>query len=213
MKAEHIKLLVSSGTGPAECKRAVSLVVKEMLLEARESGLTVSTAFDETSEDGVSSSALITVLGEGSAEFSQQWLGTIKWVCPSPFRSNHRRQNWFVGVFLLKDTDVSSLEIKNSDLKFDCFRAGGPGGQHQNTTDSAVRVTHLPSGISAVCRDGRSQHRNKKLAIERLSDVFFLKSLQRQSNENKQIFQLHKTLERGNPVRCFKGAKFKEIKK
>ncbi|GAA6210466.1 peptide chain release factor H [Hyphomicrobiales bacterium 4NK60-0047b] len=213
MKAEQIKLLVSSGSGPAECKRAVSLVVKEMLAEARESDLVVSTTFNETSKGEDPSSALITVLGEGSAKFSEQWLGTIKWVCPSPFRPNHKRQSWFVGVFLLKDTDVSSLDIKNSDLKFDCFRAGGPGGQHQNTTDSAVRVTHLPSGISAVCRDGRSQHRNKKLAIERLTDVFFLKSLQRQSNENKQIFQLHKTLERGDPVRCFKGVKFKEIKK
>jgi peptide chain release factor len=213
MKTEQIKLLVSSGTGPAECKRAVSLVVKEMMEAASESGLNVSTIFIETSKEEDPSSALITVSGEGSIEFSEQWLGTIKWVCPSPFRANHKRQNWFVGVFLLKDTDVTSFEIKPSDLKFDCFRAGGPGGQHQNTTDSAVRVTHLPSGISTVCRDGRSQHRNKKLAVERLSDVFFLKSLERQGNENKQIFQYHKTLERGNPVRCFKGVKFNEIKK
>jgi len=209
---EQIKLLISSGTGPAECRRAVALVIKQMVSEANESCFKVSTTFNDGSLNDDPSSALLTVSGEGNVKFSQQWVGTIKWICSSPFRSNHKRQNWFVGVFLLEETDVASLELKQEDLKFDCFRAGGPGGQHQNTTDSAVRVTHLPSGVSVVCRDGRSQHRNKAQALERLRDVFFLNSIKRQGDEKKQQYGLHKVLERGNPIRCFKGAKFKEIK-
>ena len=211
MNEIFVKLLISSGMGPAECRRAVVLVVEQMSKEAEQRGFQVSSVLNCGLSGGDPSSVLLTITGEGSATFAHEWIGTIKWSCPSPFRSNHKRQNWFVGVFRLYDEDFDLVEINSLDLKFDCFRAGGPGGQHQNTTDSAVRVTHLPTGVSAVCRDGRSQHRNKAQAIEKLKDVFFLNSLQKRSDEKKHSHDLHKTLERGNPVRCFKGPKFKEV--
>jgi peptide chain release factor len=182
-----------------------------MSKEAEQRAFRVSSVFNCASRRDDPSSVLLTITGEGSAQFANEWIGTIKWSCPSPFRSNHKRQNWFVGVFRLQSQDFVLVDINPSDLKFDCFRAGGPGGQHQNTTDSAVRVTHLPTGVSAVSRQERSQHRNKVQAIEKLKDVFFLNSLQKRSDEKKHSHDLHKTLERGNPVRCFKGPKFKEV--
>ena len=211
MNENEVKLLISSGSGPAECRRAVALVLQQMLKEAEQLGFEVTSVFNSTPRGDDPSSAVLTIAGKGTASFAQAWIGTIKWSCPSPFRSNHKRQNWFVGVFRLCDQDFDVFDINSSDLKFDCFRAGGPGGQHQNTTDSAVRVTHLPTGVSAVCRDGRSQHRNKARAIEKLKDVFYLSSLQKSSDEKKLSHDLHKTLERGNPVRCFKGPKFQEV--
>lgn len=211
MNEVSLKLLISSGSGPAECRRAVVLVVEQITKEAEQRGFKVSSVLNCASRGDDPSSILLTITGEGSAQFADEWIGTIKWNCPSPFRSNHKRQNWFVGVFCLQSQDFDLVDINPSDLKFDCFRAGGPGGQHQNTTDSAVRVTHLPTGISTVSRQERSQHRNKAQAIEKLKDVFFLNSLQKRSDEKKHSHDLHKTLERGNPVRCFKGPKFKEV--
>lgn len=211
MNKNEVKFLISSGTGPVECRRAVALVVKQMSKEAEQRGFKVSSVFNCNSEGEDPSCVLLTIRGEGCVLFANGWVGTIKWSCPSPFRSNHKRQNWFIGVFCLQSQDFDLVEINSSDLKFDYFRASGPGGQHQNTTDSAVRVTHLPTGVSTVCRDGRSQHRNKAQAIEKLKDMFFLNSLQKRSDEKKQYHDLHKTLERGNPVRCFKGPKFKEV--
>ena len=213
MKEGLAKLLISSGTGPAECRRAVAFIVKQISSEALGLNLEVSSVENEASDRDDPSCVLLTLKGKGSELFADQWVGTIKWSCPSPFRSNHKRQNWFVGVFLLKEEEAVKIELNHSDLKFDCFRASGPGGQHQNTTDSAVRVTHLPTGVSALCREERSQHRNKAKAIEKLKDVFFLKSLQNKKDEKRRHYDLHKTLERGNPVRCFKGENFKEIKR
>ena len=84
-------------------------------------------------------------------------------------RPGHKRQNWFVGV---KTVDLAAApaeaSIAPADVRFETLRAGGPGGQHQNTTDSAVRAVHLPTGIVVTARNERSQHRNKAIALQRL---------------------------------------------
>ena len=90
------------------------------------------------------------------------------------------------------------------------FLTGGPGGEHQNTTDSAVRLTHLPSGIAVISRDERSQHRNKQAALRRLADRLYLQREVADARSKASENILHKRLERGNAVLCFKGEKFVE---
>lgn len=90
------------------------------------------------------------------------------------------------------------------------MRASGAGGQHVNTTDSAVRVTHLPTGITAFAQEERSQHMNKTLAISRLSAILKAKELEGQRQKDREKRSLHKDLERGNPVRIFHGIEFEE---
>ena len=102
--------------------------------------------------------------------------------------------------------------IHARDVTFDTFRAGGPGGQHHNTTDSAVRATHRPTGLTAAAREERSQHRNKSLALERLHHLMAAQTAIDEAAQKARHNELHHALERGNPVRCFKGHTFREVK-
>ncbi|WP_170346911.1 peptide chain release factor-like protein, partial [Ruegeria atlantica] len=144
--------------------------------------------------------------------FAKKWRGTIRWRAQSNLRPTHKRANWFIGVFDLPAPVQTPERIQASDVTFATFRAGGPGGQHQNTTDSAVRATHRPTGLSAVAREERSQHRNKALALERLQHLMAAQAAADEAAQTASRNELHYALERGNPVRCFKGHDFREVK-
>lgn len=206
------RLLVTSGDGPRECRRAVFLLLRRMAEEARKSGLLFEAETPENSETADVSSALITLTGQDAAHFAGQWIGTVQWICKSPFRPRHRRQNWFVGVFPLSDAPELQVDLSPQALKVETFRSGGPGGQHQNTTDSGVRITHLATGISAISTDERSQHRNRQRALERLNDRFLLLAQEAAASDRANRNRLHGGLERGNPRRVFTGPGFAEKK-
>jgi peptide chain release factor len=151
-------------------------------------------------------SAVVSIAGKGADTFADGYLGTIQFIFKSRVRSGHKRQNWFVGV---RPLDLSALDadvpdIRTEDLRFETLRAGGPGGQHQNTTDSAVRAYHVPSGITVVCRDERSQHRNKALAIKRIAAMLRVLADRREEDAKSSLFMANKDLERGNAVRTFR---------
>jgi len=213
-RSETVHLLVTSGDGPQECRRAVSLALDRMEQEASDSGIRFSAETPDAADKGKEdpSSCLVTLTGGGGAELARRWLGTVQWTCPSPFRPQHKRRNWFVGVFAIEVSEADEAKPKPQDLKVETFRSGGPGGQHQNTTDSGVRITHLPTGISAISTDERSQHRNRQVAYERLVAKFILRQQEARSRDRSVQNQLHRQLERGNPVRVFKGRQFKEVR-
>lgn len=212
-KNTELRLLVSSGNGPAECRRLVSHAVNLMRLEALQANVVVEVTTTEITEKTDPASVIVSFFGINGEALAKRWTGTIQWTCKSPFRPNHKRRNWFVGVYALPSPSASYVEFDSADLRFESFRAGGPGGQHQNTTNSAVRVTHTPSGIVTMSRDERSQHRNKQTALHRLADKMVLRRSQAIANANSDMATLHKQLERGNPVRRFKGSSFREVLK
>ena len=179
MTSEHkLRLLITSGDSPRECKLAVGLALKQINKEALSLGLDmiISVEGPELDPDILNevASALVTLTGENAMILARRWLGTVQWIAQSPFRPHHKRRNWFIGIFELSAEADATIQLNMHDLKFDTFRAGGPGGQHQNTTDSAVRVTHIPTGQTAISKDERSQHRNKQTAIDRLSERMLL---------------------------------------
>jgi peptide chain release factor len=117
---------------------------------------------------GTANSAVIVVSGASAlSAFAAGWRGTVQWVEQSPFRPEHKRKNWFVGVETLEPVADTFFDVR--DVRWETMRASGPGGQHVNRTESAVRVTHIPTGIQAGAMEEPSQHRNRKLALARLA--------------------------------------------
>ncbi len=205
---DHISLLVTAGDGPAECNQAVGHILDRMQEEADMFGLALS--IHRTEAKHGPKSAVVVVNGEGRTAFAKSWTGTVQWRMQSQLRKHHKRANWFVGVFLLEQSQAGVANIRQADVNFSTLRAGGPGGQHQNTTDSAVRAVHKPSSLTVVVREARSQHRNKALALERLQSLADAQAVADQEDRKSSQNQMHRALERGSPVRRFVGERFKE---
>ena len=201
-------LQISAGRGPAECCWVVAQVLKCLLDEARQNGLKAKVLSREKGEEnGTLLSATAAISGQAADSFCRNWNGTIQWIGQSQFRKHHRRKNWFVGVTVLASHE--KREVRDSEIRYETFRSGGPGGQHVNKVNSAVRAIHKPSGLAAVCSDGRSQHQNKKQAKERLMQLILLREREQQREANRSNWQNHHELQRGNPIRVFKGTDFK----
>jgi len=209
MPERRVSLLVTAGDGPAECNQAVGHILDRMGEEAERNALDLSVHRSEGQHGP--RSAVVLVDGADADDFAGRWLGTIQWRMQSSIRPNHKRANWFVGVFRLDQRTETDIAIRDSDVTFSALRAGGPGGQHQNTTDSAVRAVHRATGLVVVVRDGRSQHRNKALALKRLANLIQARALADRELMKSSHNRLHRELDRGNPVRRFKGERFVEV--
>lgn len=199
-------LLLTSGNGPAECRAALSALIGIMEKDAAARGVAFECSPGAMPDAHGPKSAIVTLAGPDADIFAEDYLGTVQFVFRSRTRPGHKRQNWFVGVrpLDLSAFDTGTPEIRPEDLRFETLRAGGPGGQHQNTTDSAVRATHIPSGITVTCRDERSQHRNKALAGRRIAAMLRVLARERREDAKSSLFMASKDLERGNAVRTFR---------
>jgi peptide chain release factor len=199
-------LLITSGNGPVECRIALMELVALIEAEALRRAVAVEIAYGPSPDRHGARSAIVSLEGAASAALAREFEGTVKFVFKSPVRAGHKRQNWFVGV---RRVDLSGMDrppapIDPRDVRFETLRAGGPGGQHQNTTDSAVRATHLPSGIVVMARDERSQHRNKIIALARLASMLRLLAEKQAEAVKEEMFSASKALERGKAVKLFR---------
>ncbi|MFH0999044.1 MAG: peptide chain release factor H [Pseudomonadota bacterium] len=206
----EILLQITSGRGPDECAWVVARLIDTILADARSAGLEAEMIEKEDgSRKATFLSALIHLAGEGCDTFVAGYEGTVQWIGKSTFRHGHKRNNWFVGVRRLSIPKTESFHDR--DVRIDTMRASGPGGQHVNTTDSAVRAIHLPTGLVAIARDERSQMANRKRALERLS-ILVARDEQRKLNKARQArWDAHNELVRGNPVRVYEGQSFNKI--
>ncbi len=202
---------ITAGRGPAECTWVVAQVLKKVLEEAQEHSLETIVLQRETgSENGTVETATISVKGKNADEFVNSWLGTIQWIGQSQFRKMHKRKNWFIGIFEIEKQKNS--EISENDIQYQAMRSSGAGGQHVNKVSSAIRATHIPTGIAVVAMDNRSQHQNKKLATERLLKKLEGETLQQLKNHVGKQWENQLNIQRGNPTRTFTGTDFKKNK-
>lgn len=206
---KHTIIQITSGRGPTECCWVVARVLKQLLKEAGEFGLKYDIIHREPGEEnGTLKTASIKLEGNEIEEFLKNWVGTIQWIGQSTFRKFHKRKNWFVGINRLK-SDRRVNESTDSAIKYEFTRSGGPGGQHVNKVSTAVRATHVPSGETVFVSQGRSQLQNKTEAKRRLLSRLEEKQLLEIKTRIKKEWENHDQLERGNPIRIFRGSDFK----
>ena len=202
----------TAGRGPAECSWVVAKVLKTFIKNSTNAGILYTILHQEKGvENGTVQSVSLQLKGQNLTIFLKDWLGTIQWIGQSTFRKYHKRKNWFSGCFDLKE--LKTVEVFERDIEFQAIRSSGPGGQHVNKVSSAVRAKHIPTGVQVLVSESRSQHQNKKLAINRLKEQLTNYNIQQLQKNIQDEWENHLNLERGNPVQIFTGTDFKIQKK
>jgi peptide chain release factor len=203
---------ISAGQGPAECTWVVAQVLKKILNDATQNGIEAEVLHKEPGpKNGTIASVLVLFSGKDLTEFLSTWLGTIQWIGKSAFNKTKQRKNWFIGIFAMQQLEEKT--VNDADIAYQAMRSSGAGGQHVNKVSSAVRATHVPTGISVVSMDSRSQHQNKKLAKERLLEKLQIHHLEAVKKQFEAHYSNNKNVLRGNPVRVFTGSDFKKVVK
>lgn len=201
---EKVYMQITSGRGPAECCRVVALVVEKVLKQAAAKGINAEIVERETGPMNRTLLSAVIALqgGEDCGVLIKQWEGTVQWIAQSPYRIYHKRKNWFIGVqtFTLSE----SHEATEAEIRYETLRASGPGGQHVNKTESAVRAVHIPTGMSVVASDQRSQWQNKKLATERLFLKLASWNIEQAMMRAQVNWSNHNSLQRGNPIQIIR---------
>ena len=168
--------------------------------------------FNNGEEAGIKS-ATIKIKGEYAYGLLKTEIGVHRLVRISPFDSNNRRHTSFASVFAYPEVnDDIEIEVKPDDLKIDTFRASGAGGQHVNTTDSAIRITHIPSKIVVQCQNQRSQHKNKDEALKMLKAKLYELELQKQTAEKQELEDSKTDNSWGHQIRSYVMHPYKMVK-
>jgi peptide chain release factor len=203
-------LQITANTGPVECCLAVRKAFETMCREAQRMKVGVSIVEEAAGPvKGTWRSILLELDGpvQQVEALALRWSGSLLWVCESPYRKSLRRKNWFLSgvAFTPPSAPTASAEIR-----YEATRASGPGGQHVNKTDSAIRATHAASGLSVKVQTERSQFANKRLAGQLLTSKLAALA-QEEAGQAKAGRRLHHhQAERGNAARVFIGAGFIE---
>lgn len=196
---------LSAGQGPQECVWVVEQLARAFLVEAATNELVCEAVNIDMPQTG---SLYLRVAGERATEFVMARVGTIQWIGTSLYRPHHKRRNWFVGVTEI-DEIAEAAQLRDADIHYEMMRASGPGGQHVNKTDSAVRATHVPTGLVTTAQEQRSQQANRKLARMKLALMMREAENKTAGARRKSDWTHNQNVERGNAVRIYSGPRFK----
>ena len=147
---------ITSGKGPLECQWVVAKALKVFLQEAAQEGISYTIISREEGDANLTvKSVTLQLKGKELAPFLKTWLGTVCWVGKSAFRKFHQRSNWYIGIFELDQLQRQTFSER--DVQFQTTRSQGSGGQNVHKVNTAVRATHLPTGVSVFAQDSRLQ--------------------------------------------------------
>jgi peptide chain release factor 2 len=195
---------IQSGAGGTEAQDWAEMILRMYLRWAESHGF--KTEIIEASAGEVAGIKSATILVSG--EFAYGWLrtetGVHRLVRKSPFDSGNRRHTSFASVFVSPEVDDDiDVDVDQSDLRIDVYRASGAGGQHVNRTESAVRITHLPTSIVVQCQNDRSQHKNKATAMKQLKAKLYELELQQRRAKASEVEDSKSDVGWGNQIRNY----------
>lgn len=195
---------IQAGAGGTEAQDWASMILRQYLRYCERKGFKTEVLEISDGEVAGIKTATLKIEGEYAYGFLRTETGVHRLVRKSPFDANHGRHTSFCSLFVYPEVDDSiDIEINPADVRVDTYRASGAGGQHINKTDSAVRLTHNPTGIVVQCQNDRSQHRNRAEAWEMLKARLYELELRKRMNEQQKLEDSKTDVGWGHQIRSY----------
>ena len=211
--ARNAIVTIHPGAGGTESQDWADMLLRMYLRWAERNGFATTLNDYQPGEEAGAKSATFSVTGEYAYGLLTSEIGVHRLVRISPFDQAHRRHTSFASVFVSPEIDESiKVDIKPDDLRVDTYRSGGRGGQHVNTTDSAVRITHKPTGIVVSCQNERSQHKNRDRAMSILRSKIYEYELEKKRAASQKIEDSKLDIDFGSQIRSYVLAPYQLVK-